>query len=183
MKLIPIKNLLFVFGIIFTSTFGIKAQVGDSFPEIEGESLTEEPISVPESTKGKITIIGMAYSKRSESAIKSWYQPMFDKFVLKLGMFDKDYDVNMVFIPMYTGTKKLAYNATIKKLKESAREDLFPYVMFYKGDIDEYVDQLGMEDSHLPYFFVLDEEGTIIEMVKGMYSDQKMEKLEEAINE
>lgn len=176
-----IKMKFIIFSFLMAGFFSSSAQIGKTFPNIAGESLSESEISMPESTMGKYTLVGLAYSKRSENGIKSWYQPIYDKFVLKLGMFDKDYDINLMFIPMYTGTKKLAYGATIKELKESNAEDLFPYVMFYKGDIKQYIKELKMDEKDHPYFFVLDEEGKIVHKVKGMYSDKKMEKIEEVI--
>ncbi|MGK0278712.1 MAG: hypothetical protein ACI9RU_001478 [Litorivivens sp.] len=160
----------------------VQAQEGELFPVLVGETLEENTIELPKATEGKVTILGMAYSKKAESTLKTWYQPMYDKFVLKLGIFDQFYDVNMYFIPMYTGGKKAAYDLTMKKLKESNRTDLFPYILFYKGDMDPYLETLGMENKNLPYFFVLDEKGTVLYAAKGLFSEEKMEKIEEILD-
>ncbi len=160
----------------------LQAQEGDVFPELVGETLEQDTIELPEATEGKITILGMAYSQKAEATLKTWYQPMYDKFVLKTGIFDQFYDVNMYFIPMYTGGKKAAYDPTMKKLKESNRTDLFPYILFYKGEMDPYLEALDMENKNLPYFFVLDEKGTILYAAKGLYSEEKMEKIEEILD-
>lgn len=158
------------------------AQEGKLFPILVGETLEENTIEIPTATAGKVTILGMAYSKKAESTLKTWYQPMYDKFVLKLGIFDEFYDVNMYFIPMYTGGKKAAYDPTMKKLKESNRTDLFPYILFYKGEMDPYLEPLAMENKNLPYFFVLDEKGTVLYAAKGLFSEEKMEKIEEILD-
>lgn len=175
-----LKNILLIVIVGFIS-LNLTMQKGLSFPSIEGETLSGKQVKIPESTQGKITIVGMAYSKKSEAMLKTWFQPMYNKFIAKSGMFDADYDVNIYFIPMFTGTKKLAYGKTIKKLKESSKKDLHPYVMFYKGELEPYVTDLKMERDDLPYFFVLDEDGEIIYTTKGFYNDNKMEVLEEAI--
>jgi len=161
--------------------FVLVTSAPNTFPTIGGETLAGKKITIPESTLGKITIVGMAYSKKSEDMLKSWYQPMYDKFIAQTGMFD-DYDVNIYFIPMFTGTKKLAYNKTIKNLKASSKKDLHPYVMFYKGELEPYVTDLKMDHKELPYFFVLDKKGNIIYSTQGFCNEQKIEKIEEAID-
>lgn len=152
------------------------------FPELSGETLEESTISLPEDTKGKLTMVGMAFSKKAEETLKTWYTPMYDKFVLKRGIFDHLYDVNLYFIPMYTGAKKAAYNKTLKELKESNRKDLFPYILFYKGELKPYSESLGMDNKNLPYFFLLDEEGKILYQTKGLFNESKMEKIEEYLD-
>jgi hypothetical protein len=177
---------LFIYLTLFLTVTIISSFVispdGKDFPSITGELLTGETKTIPQDTKGKVTLIGMAYSKKSEDVLKTWYEPMYDKFVLKRGMFDKKYDVNLAFIPMYIGLKAAAYEATIKELKESNRKDLFPYIVFYKGELEPYGTTLEMKDKALPYFFVLDKNGKIIHSVSGIFTEDKMEKMEEAID-
>ncbi|MCH2199546.1 MAG: hypothetical protein MK081_12265 [Flavobacteriales bacterium] len=174
------KNVL-VLGLCLLSVMSF-AQKGEQFPELQGESLEGTQITIPTDTGDKITIVGMAYSKKSEATLKTWYEPMFDKFVLKRGIMDHLYDVNFYFIPMYTGAKKAAYDVSIKKMKESNRKDLFPYLLFYKGSMDPYVDVLKMDKKDLPYLFIIDESGTIIYATKGLYSEKKMEEIEAALD-
>lgn len=152
------------------------------FPALSGLTLEENTISIPEDSRGKLTMIGMAYSRKAEEMLKTWYTPMYDKFVLKRGIFDHLYDVNLYFIPMYTGVKKAAYGKTVKKLKESNRKDLFPYILFYKGSLEPYLSELKMDNKNLPYFFLLDEQGKIVYNAKGLFNESKMEKIEEILD-
>lgn len=174
------KNILAV--CILGFGLSAKAQVGTQFPTLPGETLESKVLSIPEDCKGKITLVGMAWSKKSEDILNTWYTPMYDKFVLKRGMFDSRYDVNMFFVPMYTGMKKAAYETTLKQLRESNRKDLFPYILFYKGSMEPYEKPLKLDDEALPYFFVLDEEGKILYATKGLYSEKKMEEIEEILD-
>lgn len=161
----------------------IFAQDGIQFPELEGETLEGEEITLPDDTRGKVTLVGMAYSKKAEDALKSWYQPMYDKFVLKRGMFDQNYDANLYFVPMFTGLKKAAFGASMKKLKKSHRKDLFPYILFYKGSMDDYEEKLKMTEKNQPYFFVLDEKGKVVYFTKGLFSQDKMAEIEKILDE
>lgn len=155
---------------------------GKSFPELTGKTLEDKTVTIPSDTKGKVTIVGMAYSKKAEATLKTWYQPMYDKFVLKRGMFDSQYDVNFYFVPMFIGAKQAAYNTALKKMKQSNRDDLHPYILYYKGKLAPYDKELGMDEKNLPYLFVLDEEGNIEYETKGLYKESKMEKIEEVLD-
>lgn len=160
----------------------IASPKGKTFSELQGEKLTGEQVSIPKDIGDKVSIVGMAYSKKSEATLKTWYQPMFDKFVLKRGIFDAQYDVNLLFIPMFTGSKKAAYNVSMKQMKESNREDLYPYLLFYKGDLEPYVSELEMDNKELPYLFILDENGSILYSTKGLFNEKKMEEIEAVLD-
>jgi len=160
-----------------------QAQIGKIFPILVGETLDERKITIPTDTKGKVTIIGVAYAKKAEETLSTWYTPFYDKFILKRGIFDHKYDVNLYFIPMFSGLKKVTYEANIKELKESNRKDLFPHLLFYKGEIDSYISSLEMSDKNHPYFFVLDETGKIRYSTFGLFTEGKMEKIEEVLDE
>jgi len=178
------KTHIFFLFIVFTLfSFSRYSPDGKVFPELTGEMLTGSAKSIPTDTKGKMTFVGMAYSSKSEDVLKTWYEPVYDKFVLKRGMFDKKYDVNLMLVPMYIGLKKAAYEATMKELKESNRKDLFPYILFYKGELEPYGSTLEMKDKALPYFFLLDENGKIVYSTSGVYTESKMERIEEVLDE
>ena len=169
--------------VLLSIGFSAHAQEGIIFPDLAGETLEGESTELPKSVNGKVTLVGLAYSKKAEEALLTWYTPMYDKFVLKRGIFDHLYNVNMFFVPMYTGAKKMAYETSMKKLRESNRKDLFPYILFYKGELEVYADKLKMDNKNLPYFFVLDENGKILYATKGLFNEQKMEKIEEILDE
>lgn len=159
------------------------AQKGKLFPELNGETLDGASKSIPEAVMGKLTIVGMAYSGKSEDALKTWYNPMYDKFVLKRGIFDHTFDVNLVFVPMYIGLKQAAYEPTLKDLKSSNRKDLYPYLLFYKGELEPYGSILGLTDKNSPYFFVLDQDGKIVHTFSGIFTEAKMEAIEAVLDE
>ncbi|MDN5202053.1 hypothetical protein QQ008_11785 [Fulvivirgaceae bacterium BMA10] len=163
-----------------------KAQKGKPFPYIEGETLTNQQINIPNNTKGKFTLIGMAYSKKSEDELKSWFNPVYQTFIHKPstpGLFTTGYDVNVYFIPMFTGAKKAAYKVAMKKMRSKTDPKLIPHIMFYKGELKKYKEALDFERKDTPYFFVLDKEGNIVHATSGKYSGSKMEAIEELLEE
>jgi hypothetical protein len=134
------------FCLIFLSiaSFGQGAIVGKLFPEITGETLNEKSITIPSQTKGKFTLVGMAYSKEAESDLNSWLNPVYNKFIAKTGMMDMDLDVNIYFIPMFTGVNASIAGQAIKKLKSETNPSFYPYVLFYKGEIKTYKMNLNL---------------------------------------
>jgi hypothetical protein len=168
--------------ILLTKYPKVHAQTGKLFPTLSGEILEGGTGTVPEDYKGKITLIGMAWSKKAEDALASWYAPLYDKFVLKRGIMDADYDVRLCLIPMYVGLKQAAYAQTLNDLKASNRKDLYPYILFYKGPIEPYDSKLGLIEKNIPYFFLLDKDGIIRYTSSGVFTESKLEKMEEVIN-
>lgn len=169
----------------FTATlilsFNINGQTGENFPTLEGELLEGGAITLPKPPPGQAAVIGMAYSKKAEDALKTWYQPMYDTFVLKRGIFDHIYTNDLYMIPMFTGTKKVAYEAAMKKMREENRPDLFPHIIFYKGSLEPYASTLRMTDKKMPYLFVVDENGVVVYATSGKFTEKKKQAIEAAL--
>ena len=174
------KSLIVAFVLI---TGLLKAQTGNDFPSIGGNTLDERTLMIPKDTKGKYTLIGMAYSKAAEQELQTWFQPVYSTFLEKTkpGLFNQSYDVNLYFIPMFTGANQAASGAATKKLKQGLDKSLQPHVLVYKGDLKTYKDQLDFEKKDTPYFFILDKEGIIVYTTSGKFTEEKMAKIEELI--
>lgn len=155
--------------------------VGKSFPIITCETLTDVEKAIPHDCKGKFTLLAMAYSSDAENDLQSWLNPVYNKFIAKTGMFDSEYDINLYFIPMFTGTNIATANLFKKRMKEEMNKEIHPNVLFYKGNIDEYKKTLKMDKKDTPYIFLLDKEGKIIYNTFGVYSDDKMEAIEDLL--
>lgn len=153
------------------------------FPDMEVENVDDKKISLPQDTRGKYTLLGLAYSQKSEDDLNTWFQPVFQKFIQKNeGIFSGfGYDVNVYFIPMFTGVKTTAAGAAKKKAIKNVDPQLLPYILFYKGELKKYKEELDFEKKDLPYFFVLDKEGKIIFATSGKYSSAKMDDIEEVL--
>lgn len=161
------------------SFFSILIQAQEIFPEISCSNLNDKSIVIPKNTKGKVTILALAYSKEAENDLKTWLQPAYDKFINQNQAMP--YDVNLFFIPMFTGAKAASANSAKEKIKKETDPELHPYILIYKGELEKYKSALGMDKKDTPYFFILDENGKIIYKTSGAYSDEKMDELEDNI--
>ena len=159
----------------------IHSQNGVTFPDLSGENLNRQNVTLPKDCRGKKTILCMASSKKAEEDLITWQQPMYDKFIAKVGMFDSEYDVNLYFIPMFTGINQPAYERAIKKLREDHQQPLYDYVLLFKGEMKIYESALKMTDDSKPYFFVLDKNGKVLLSTSGNFSEKKMEEIESSL--
>lgn len=157
--------------------------VGKTFPNMEAETVEDKKVKLPGDVNGKYTLIGLAYSKKSEDELNSWFQPVFSKFVQKTKglMADFAYDVNVYFVPMFTGVNAAATGTAKKKAIKNLDPQLLPYILFYKGELKPYKEALDFEKRDIPYFFVLDPKGKIVYATSGKYTEEKMDEVEEHI--
>ena len=175
------KLFLCAFALVLIDHFMSSAQVvGRIFPPMTAETVEDKKIDLPANAKGKYTLIGLAYSKKSEEELNSWFQPVFAKFIQKTnGLFSGfSYDVNVYFVPMFTGVNAAATGTAKRTALKNIDPQLLPYVLFYRGELKSYKDALDFEKKDIPYFFVLDPEGKIVYATSGKYSEAKMEAIE-----
>jgi hypothetical protein len=172
-----------IFFIVILATI-VNAQIeGKTFPDMVAETVEDKKVNLPADTKGKYTLLGLAYSKKSEDELNSWFQPIFQTFIQKTTglMSGMSYDVNVYFIPMFTGVNTAAEGTAKKKAAKNIDPQLLPYVLFYKGKLEPYKESLDFQHKDVPYFFVLDAEGKIIYATSGKYTEEKLEEIESKI--
>ncbi|MFY0607443.1 MAG: hypothetical protein JXR10_12050 [Cyclobacteriaceae bacterium] len=170
------KLLVITFYILSTAAF---AQIGTTFPELEGENLVHGEITIPEDVAGTHTLVGLAFSKKSEKQLNTWFTPVYNQLIKEPtpGLFSFAYDVNVYFVPMLTGAKRPAYQKVMEKVEKEVDKSLHPHVLFYKGTLHEYKESLNIQDKDVPYFYLLDKNGKIIYATTGGYKQSKLQKV------
>lgn len=170
-----------VFGLLLLSYSGF-AQQSSSFPEITGELLTGKSYTIPTNADYQAFFVGMAYSKNAEEDLETWFQPTFDKFILKKGLFDGTYHVQPIFVPMFTGFNKAAEKSVSKNLTAQTPTEFKSNVLVYRGALEPYKSELSMDDKNVPYLFLVTPSGQILYATKGAYSEKKMEKIADILD-
>lgn len=174
MRKIILTSILFI-------AANISAQVGKIFPTINGVSLNDKAMTLP-IKNNKQTIVAIAFNKAAEDELKKWLNPLYYTFIKKpkgSTNFDMSeiYDVNFVFIPMISGFKKIK-----EDFKNSTDKQFWDYIMdTEKTDIKAQQKLLEISNNKIPYFFVLDKAGKILEVQSGDFSEAKVDKLEDAV--
>jgi ATP10 protein len=180
MKLFCLFVSMFAFSVVANAQV-----IGKMFPAMETQTVEDKKVLLPDDVKGKYTLLGLAYSKKSEDELNSWFEPVYSKFVQKTSglMAGMGYDVNVYFVPMFTGINAAATGTAKKKAAKSMDPQLLPNILFYKGELKTYKEALDFEKRDIPYFFVLDPTGKIVYATSGAFSEAKMDKVEEAIDQ
>lgn len=178
------KTVLLFFLGAFTVCVAEAQVIGKVFPNMETETVEDKKVRLPDDTKGKYTLLGLAYSKKSEDELNSWFEPVYSKFIQKASglLAGMGYDVNVYFVPMFTGINAAATGTAKKKALKNMDPQLLPNILFYKGELKTYKEALDFERKDIPYFFVLDPQGKIVFATSGAFSEEKMDQVEDAID-
>lgn len=168
---------------ISTCLKGQNDLIGKLFPTMEVETINDLKVKLPDSVAGKYTLLGLAYSKKAEDDLLTWFEPIFNKFVNKPEGVLKGFghDVNVFFIPMFTGINAAAAGTVKRKSLKKTDPQLFPYILFYKGQLKPYKESLNFDNKEAPYFFVLDPRGVIVYATTGVFSDVKLDEIESVL--
>jgi hypothetical protein len=154
----------------------LHAQSG--FPALEGSTVEGEVVRLPRKEAGRYTIVAMAYGKKAEPLLEEWYRPAYSRFVAKNGLFAGSYEVDLYLVPLFTGLDKAAYGPSMERLRQEADPEVARRVVFFHGDAKALIQDLGMSNKDIPYFFVLNAEGRIVQRVSGAFTVDKLEALE-----
>jgi hypothetical protein len=73
--------MIIALGFLFSTP--AMGQMSQSFPEMEVSRLNDEVLFIPQDTKGKYTLIGLSYSKKSEDDLVTWFNPVYQTFIYK----------------------------------------------------------------------------------------------------
>ena len=180
------KNILILFALVLSFSAFSQNGKGQQYPPMTGETFAGKAISLPEDTKGKITIIGVCFSKKAEDDLKTWLNPLYNMFIVKKDTNDffsaaANYDVHFYFIPMLNKINQILATSSKEKIRNDTDKEFWPYLIFYTGSIKPYKEDLSIKDSEVPYFFVLDKAGKIIRVESGKYDEKKMGRIEDFI--
>lgn len=161
---------------------------GKMFPSINGETFTEKNVNIPEACKGKPTIIGVCFSKSAETDLRTWLNPAYNEFVVKRDTTNAfgaavSYDINYYFIPMLNLVNQVLEKSSKEKIKKQTDKEFWPHLMFYIGGLKEYKKTFEIENTDLPYFFVLDKTGKIVHVEKGIFTEKKLSAIEEFLED
>ena len=171
MKFIKKLPLLLLFPLLSS------AQKSEPFPTIEVFNLNEEKLVIPDDTKGKFTLVGVAFSEDAQEDLYSWSQPVFSEFMDDNNLSSLVYDPHVHLILMFTGANQIAYKKAKDQITEGTDASLKDNVVLYKGKMEDYRKTLKMKDRKKPYFFVLDKSGKIIYTAEGRYSKKVLQEV------
>jgi hypothetical protein len=127
--------------------------IGKRFPEVKDNSLANTPVTLPDSARGMVTLITVAFLRESQSQIDSWLDPFFEKY----GSNPKH---TFYEVPMLSRGYKFMRFMIDGGMRAGIPQAKHKNVVTMYGDIEKYIRELNL-DPRYGYAFLLDREGII----------------------
>jgi hypothetical protein len=152
----------------------VQAQALSSFTTttIKGDSLV-----VPNDFSGTKTLLFLAFTKEAEHILDKWYEPVYIMFLDESGINSMAYDCEVKLVMMFTGAGQALANGIVERLMQSVDESMTDYLLFFQGDFSNQLTSLGIKKKNDAYVLVLDEEGRVVYLDSGQYSEEKLERI------
>ncbi len=171
--------------LVIICSLQLKAQNGTEFPSVMGKTLKEKSLIIPSDTKGKVTLIALAYSAKSDKYLKDWLEPLYRNFInppSSTFMPSIPYDVNIYFIALLKGIAKTAKGKVASNLNKNLDPEYHEHTLISTDDFKPLKSALGLGRKDNPYFFVLDAEGKILYKTEGVYTKYKMQEIVDQVD-
>jgi hypothetical protein len=141
--------------------------LGMKFPSISAESLAGTKVTIHDSAKGSVVLVGMALKMTGQSQLDSWLEP----FVREFG---KTAGVTFFEVPMIGIDFKPMALMIERGMRGGIPREKHKHVVNYYGELSRYRLALGMDDVDSGYLFLLDRAGIIRWMSRGYATREKI---------
>ena len=143
--------------------------IGKRFPEVTAESLAKTLESIPDSAKGKVTLIVVAFLQQSQPQLDSWLGPFAERFGSKEGF-------TFYEVPMISSGYKFMRFVIDSGMRGGTPKNKHKNVVTMYGDVEKYMNELNLE-ARYGYAFLLDKEGIIRWQEKGFSTPDAINEL------
>ena len=137
--------------------------IGKKFPEVTADSLAGTKVSIPDSARGKVTLVVVAFLRENQSQLDSWLEPFIEKSGNREGF-------TFYEVPMISGGYRIMRFVIDGGMRGGIPEPKHKHVVTMYGDVDKYLNALRL-DRQYGYAFLLDQEGIIRWQERG-FSNQ-----------
>jgi hypothetical protein len=151
------------------------SNIGKMFPEVKAESLAKTLESIPDSVKGKVALIAVAFLQQSQPQLDSWLGPFGEKFGSNEGF-------TFYEVPMISSGYKFMRFVIDNGMRGGIPKNKHKNVVTMYGDVEKYMNELNLE-ARYGYAFLLDKEGTIQWQGQGFSSPETLKELFELAEE
>ncbi len=143
--------------------------IGMKFPNVTADSLAGTKESIPESCRGKVTLVAVAFLRESQGQLDSWLNPFYEKFGKRDGFMFYE-------IPMISSGYKFMKFVIDGGMRGGIPQFKHKHVVTMYGDVEKYLTALNL-DPRYGYAFLLDREGSIAFQAQGAATGQSLQEL------
>lgn len=170
-----ITFILIVFGLIGCSTTYINHNpVGEKFPTVNGQTLTEEERELPTYFKGSNVVLLLGYEQDSQFDIDRWF----------IGLDMTETKIKAYEIPTIQGLFPRMFQSTIDNgMRKGIPKELWGGVITIYGDGAKVQEFTGNENPNNARVLLLDQEGKVIYFHDRGFSVPALNELREKISD
>lgn len=151
-KLSLILSAIFLFACSKTVSIPTSL-VGKTFPQVRGNSLTKEEITIPDKYKGKVTVLLVGYQQKTQFDIDRWI----------LGLLQAEVPVEIVEVPTIAGMMPQMVQSFIDNgMRSGIPKDDWASVVTVYEDASKIIEAIGNERPQSAHVVLLDREGHIV---------------------
>jgi hypothetical protein len=143
--------------------------IGKRFPDVSADSLAKTRESIPESAKGKVTLVVVAFLQQSQPQLDSWLGPFAERFG------GKD-SFTFYEVPMISSGYKFMRLIIDSGMRGGIPKEKHKNVVTMYGDVEKYMKELNLE-AQFGHAFLLDKEGIIRWQGKGFATSESLKEL------
>lgn len=156
------------------TTYTNRDTLGEIFPSVEGTSLEEEEIKIPEYFKGSSVVLILGYKMDSQFDIDRWL----------IGLDQTQTDIKVYEIPTIQGLFPRMFSTFIDEgMRSGIPKELWGGVITIYGDGAELQEFTGNENPNNARVILLDNHGKIFYFHDRGFSVQELNKLRAKIEE
>lgn len=145
------------------------SNIGVKFPNVTADSLAGTKESIPETCRGKVTLVAVAFLRESQSQLDSWLNPFYEQFGKREGFMFYE-------IPMIASGYKFMKFVIDGGMRGGIPPFKHKHVVTMYGDVEKYLTALHL-DPRYGYAFLLDREGAIRFQAQGYATEQSLKEL------
>ena len=174
------STVILLFGLLLGASAVFKSE-HPVFPSTRFTNLEGKIIPLPDSAKGKYSIVFTAVNRQGLDSLMTWVGPAYKTFVnppqTNSVLVKTDYNVNLYYILATKGMPQNISGLLVDTLRRQNDLDLVSKVLLYNEPVQNLSSALKITDPNNVYTFLLDYNGKIVYTAPGAYSVKRLNKL------
>ena len=150
------------------------AQTGSAMPQVEGQSLSGNKVSLPDAASGKVAVLVLGFTRASKTPTSDWAKQIRVDFGSQPGF-------DLYQIPVLEEVPHLIRGMVISGIKKGVPEnqrDHFVIVVHSESQLKNFV---GYKEPDDAYLVVLAQDGKIVQQIHGRPEPQAYGRLREKL--
>lgn len=148
------------------------------FPPVTCSNLNGQTITLP-SSKEKYSVLLVTFGKKGNEAAETWVDPLVQKFIRKSGLLDAFFTADVYALSIVNSAEWAMIRSQDQKIKSDVPAELLSNLVYSQTNPQPVLDVIGEKAKNTATVLLIQQDGKIIRMVSGEFSDKKLEELED----